>query len=155
MTQKRDFKPIDEKYGTCFNKPFASFIARDLFYWSIVEPEVVGNNVSINKSHYILTPLIQWAYAFYLNHINKKTKDVIKGTTLAVQYEWFVHNVAYYLGINQTRADPVEIGASIYSHQDIAVHVFLSLTYPIVVNAVIPHPINAIIFIIDLIATFL
>ena len=155
VTQKRDFKPIDEKYDTGFNKPFTSFIARDLFYWSIVEPEVVGNNVSINKSHYILTPLIQWAYAFYLNHINKKTKDVIKGTTLAVQYEWFVHNVAYYLGINQTRADPVEIGASIYSHQDIAVHVFLSLTYPIVVNAVIPHPINAIIFIIDLIATFL
>jgi len=51
--------------------------------------------VRVNDSYKIKTPWVQFGYSFWLNHINKDTKDIIAGTTTGVQYEWAVHNVAY------------------------------------------------------------
>ena len=53
------------------------------------------DNVQIVNSYKIQTPWVQWGYSFYLNHINPYTRDVIKGTSLGVQFEWMLHNIAY------------------------------------------------------------
>ena len=81
-----------------------------------------NDNVQIINSRKILTPWIQFGYSFYLNHINENTKNVIRGSSFGVQYEWQLHNVAYYLGIgNKTSAESVDIGKTIFadSHDDI------------------------------------
>lgn len=53
-------------------------------------------NVKIANSTKIITPWVQYGYAFYLKYINKDTKDKIEGSALGVQFEWLCHNVAYY-----------------------------------------------------------
>ena len=125
----------------------------DVANLSNVEIINTNDNVKIKGSHNIVTPWMQWIYGFYLNHINNDTKDIIKGTTFGIQYEWFVHNIAYYVGFKQSRADPVDIGASIYSNQDFWINLFFSASYPVVVNLMIPQPFNIIVLIIDYFAS--
>jgi len=55
-----------------------------------------GSGVQVANSRRILTPWVQWGYAFYLNHIDENTKDIIQGSTDGVQVEWMLHNIAYY-----------------------------------------------------------
>ncbi len=74
-----------------------------------------GESVIINNSYKIVTPWVQYAYSYYLNHINPETKDVIKGSTIGVQYEWMLHNAAYYVGIERDHTQSVDVGASIFS----------------------------------------
>ena len=92
---------------------------------------------------------MQWIYSFYLNHINKDTKDIIRGSTIGVQYEWLVHNIAYFLGIMPSRADPVEIGKTIYTENTLGVSIVLSASYPIVLNLLVPQPFNVFILLFD------
>ena len=94
--------------------------AHDIANLNKLEPKADGNTVTIGESHRIVTPWVQFGYSFYLNHINKETKDVIKGSTTGVQFEWLCHNVAYYVGYNQSAASPVSVGTSIFSdeHED-------------------------------------
>lgn len=82
---------------------------------STVTTTAQGGNVQIKNSYKIITPWMQWGYSVYLNHFNSNTKDVIKGSSFGVQYEWMLHNAAYYLGIEQERTRDVDIGASIFS----------------------------------------
>ena len=52
-------------------------------------------NVHIKNSHKIHTPWVRLAYAYYLNHINSDTKDVFRGSSFGIEFEWFCHNSAY------------------------------------------------------------
>lgn len=58
---------------------------------------IVSTNegVRIENSNLIKTPWTQWIYSFYLNHINKKTKNIIRGSTRGLQFEWMLHNIAF------------------------------------------------------------
>ena len=44
-------------------------------------------NVHIDNLYKIVTPWVQFGYSFYLNHVNKKTKNAIKCTTFGVSFE--------------------------------------------------------------------
>ena len=77
------------------------------------------------------------------------TKDIIRGSTIGVQYEWLVHNVAYFLGIMPSRADPVEIGKTIYTKNTLGVSIVLGASYPIVLNLLVPQPFNVFILLFD------
>ena len=74
-----------------------------------------GDEVTIKNSYKILSPWMQYAYSIYLNHFNPTTKDIIKGSSVGMQYEWFLHNTAYYLGIEKEHAADVSLGRSIFS----------------------------------------
>ncbi|MBQ8197709.1 MAG: hypothetical protein IJZ73_06625 [Clostridia bacterium] len=74
---------------------------------------VSEGNVHIKDSHNVKTPWGKYAYAFYLNHIKKETKDVIKGSTLGAYIEWEAHNVACLFGAGEA-AKSVDIGATIF-----------------------------------------
>ena len=82
-----------------------------------VVPE--GNNVKINGSSKVLTPWMQFAYSFYLNHIKSDTRDIIKGSTFGVQFEWLLHNI-YYLFNGNIDAKDVDVGPTIFAdnHKD-------------------------------------
>ena len=84
---------------------------KDDVYYTIVNNE----DIRIENSYKIKTPWVQWGYSFYLNHINPSTKDIIKGSTAGMQYEWFLHNVAYSLGIERESSKDVDLGASIFA----------------------------------------
>jgi RHS repeat-associated protein len=80
------------------------------------DDDEVNDNVTINNSYKILTPWMQYGYSFYLNHINKKTKNVICGSTAGVQYEWELHNIANYLGIgDKEQSASVDVGNTIFA----------------------------------------
>ena len=83
-----------------------------------VKVSVTGENldaVHIKDSYKILTPWMRYAYGFYLNHFNSKTKDIIQGSTAGVQFEWELHNLAAWLGIGGDSAKEVDIGKSIFA----------------------------------------
>ena len=73
------------------------------------------DNVKINNSYRIKTPWAQYAYSFYLNHFNEKTRDIIKGNTYQVQFEWMCYNVLYHLGIKKEQTGSVDIGETIFA----------------------------------------
>lgn len=50
----------------------------------------------ISNSYKILTPWVQYGYSIYLNYFNESTKDYYKGSAKGMQFEWMVHNIAYY-----------------------------------------------------------
>ena len=107
---------------------------------------VENNNVHINNSHKILTPWVQFGYSFYLNHIKDDTKDIIKGSSVGVQFEWELHNIAYYgldvvdtiidsfdihvseLDKYKNQATSVDIGPTIY-HDNHSFSVFMFIVY--------------------------
>ena len=78
------------------------------------------DNVRINDSYKILTPWVQGGYSFYLNHINKDTKNVIDGTTAGMSHEWMLHNIAYagasILGLEKYKkpAQSVDLGKTLF-----------------------------------------
>ena len=80
-------------------------------YYTIVD----NKSIRIKNSYKIKTPWVQWGYSFYLNHINPSTKDIIKGSTAGMQYEWFLHNVAYSLRIERGSSKDVDLDASIFA----------------------------------------
>ncbi|MCI5745461.1 MAG: hypothetical protein MR270_04180 [Erysipelotrichaceae bacterium] len=73
------------------------------------------DNVHIENSYKILTPWIRYCYSFYLNHFNPNTKNVIKGGTFGVQFEWELHNYAAWVGIGGEPAEHVDLGETIYA----------------------------------------
>ena len=82
-------------------------------YYTITGEE----SIQIVNSYKIKTPWVQWGYSFYLNHINPGTKDIIKGSTMGMQYEWVLHNLAYFLGINRSSSASVDLGQSIFADE--------------------------------------
>lgn len=76
---------------------------------------VSGDNVHIDNSYKLLTPLMRYGYSFYLNYFNPNTKDVIQGSTAGVQFEWELHNYAAWLGIGGDSAKHLDVGKSIFS----------------------------------------
>lgn len=74
-----------------------------------------SENVAIKNSYKIITGLARFVYAFYLNHINKDTKDIIKGSTAGVMCEWELHNYAAWLGFGGDSARDLDIGSTIFS----------------------------------------
>ena len=84
------------------------------------EDDPSQNNVKIENSYRLITPWGQYGYAFYLNHFRDDTKDVLKGSTLGIQFEWAVHNLAN-LGLSligqesmAESARSVDIGGTIW-----------------------------------------
>ena len=83
-----------------------------------------NGNVNIEDSYKIVTPWVQFGYSFYLNHINKKTRNVIKGTTFGVQFELMAHNISFYYGKIFRKKDIVkksrsaDIGSTIFDDYD-------------------------------------
>ncbi|MBP5551260.1 MAG: RHS repeat-associated core domain-containing protein [Bacilli bacterium] len=63
-----------------------------------VSYSIQNGEVIIKNSREILTPWVKYIYSIYLNHINADTKDMIKGTSMGMEFEWWVHNAAYYIG---------------------------------------------------------
>ena len=112
-----------------------------------VNPDsITDSNVAINDSYKILTPLMRYGYSFYLNHINSKTRDIIKGTSFGIEYEWRIHNVVYYggkalkfVGVENLfgksieglieQSSNVDIGASIFEDNHDAASGILHLGY--------------------------
>ena len=74
-----------------------------------------SENVHIKESYKLLTPWTRFGYSLYLNHINPNTKDVIKGSTAGVQFEWELHNYAAWLGIGGESAKHLDIGKTIFA----------------------------------------
>ena len=74
-----------------------------------------SENVHIENSYKILTPWMRYGYSFYLNHFNPNTKDVIRGSTAGVQFEWELHNYAAWLGIGGDSAKHLDVGKSIFA----------------------------------------
>ena len=74
-----------------------------------------STNVHIENSYKIITPWMRFAYAFYLNHFNPSTKDIIQGSTVGVQFEWALHNYAAWLGIGGDSAKHLDVGKTIFA----------------------------------------
>ena len=51
-------------------------------------------SIKIKNSASISTPWMQFGYSFYVNHFSEYQDD-IRGSTVGMAFEWFVHNVAY------------------------------------------------------------
>ena len=112
----------------------------------VSEEKTTEKNVQIENSYKIITPWIQWGYGIYVNHFNDKTRRVIKGSTVGVQYEWMLHNIAYYLGIgSKDSAASVDIGASIFSDDSHGI-----MSHAMRISYILLSPISRTIF--DLIA---
>ena len=90
------------------------------------ESEKIGivsgdSDIQINNSYKILTPWMQFGYGIYLNHINEDTKDVIKGSTVGFQFEWNLHNIAFFASLPfgetsfKEQAKSVNVGNTIFS----------------------------------------
>ena len=100
-------------------------------------------NVQVQNSSKLLTPWMILGYSFYLNHFKESTKDVIKGTTVAVSYEWWLHNLAAWLNIGGERSKHVDVGATIFDdfnnrdNSDVSVKV-LSATMAITYALILP-----------------
>ena len=80
-----------------------------------VEVSHSNDTVKVKNSYKIITPWMRHGYAFYLNHINKDTKDIIQGSSAGVQFEWELHNYAAWLGIGGDSAKDLDIGKSIFT----------------------------------------
>ena len=108
-----------DKTGEFLVSALIAFLtAKDISKIAIGDVEVNNKstnstNVQVKNSYQISTPWVQYAYAFYLNHINKSTKEVIKGSTSGVVFEWGLHNVAYLLGFEKGK--DLDVGATIFS----------------------------------------
>lgn len=75
--------------------------------------KVEGGNVTLKDSSKIHTPWMKYGYSIYLNYFNEKTKDIINGSSIGVEFEWFCHNVAYAL-TKKTRFNDLDVGHTIY-----------------------------------------
>ena len=93
---------------------------------SMIKPKNTGgtpksSTVEIKDSYKILTPWVQYGYSVYLNHFDSYSKDIIKGASTGVLYEWQLHNVAFVwykvTGENSKadRAGSVNVGGTIFS----------------------------------------
>jgi hypothetical protein len=94
--------------------------AQDIYYlnsddFGLTNVTEGAESIEIENSYHIITPWMKFGYSFYLNHFNESTKDIIKGTTMGMQYEWMLHNVAYRLGFGGDPAKNVNIGVSIFA----------------------------------------
>jgi RHS repeat-associated protein len=73
-------------------------------------------SVKIKDSYKLLTPMARLYYSAYVNHINPDTRNVVKGTSLGLEFEWMVHNTAYFLSFGTfERAGDLDAEASIFS----------------------------------------
>ncbi|MBR1890940.1 MAG: RHS repeat-associated core domain-containing protein [Clostridia bacterium] len=71
-----------------------------------------SDKIEIQQSYRIITPWVQYGYAVYLNYFNDSTKDIIKGTSVGMQFEWAVHNLAFYgLSAAKTILDFIGVGS--------------------------------------------
>ena len=104
------------------------------------------DNVQITNSYKIITPWVQYGYAFWLNNINRDIKKVIAGTTSGLVHEWLLHNVAYVgssvLGLDRyaAMAQSVDVGKTLFadSHGGLIEH-------GMKVSYLLLNPLNAII----------
>lgn len=71
-------------------------------------------NVQVSNSYKLLTPWMRYGYSIYLNYFNPDTKDVIKGSSIGVQFEWELHNYAAWLGIGGDSAKDLDVGTTIF-----------------------------------------
>lgn len=152
-----------------FEKNSNLFIARDKKNASDLNANLLGkkvtsqihikvvdntNNVKIYGSHFLINPFDQWFYAFRLNYLEEKTKNVICGSTIGLQYEILVHNVWYYVcsvfDTYKGQADPTDVGPTIHSNSG-WVKAFFELTYPIYLSLTLPWPLSVIVWVYDLI----
>jgi len=78
--------------------------------------EIGANSVQIRNASKIKTPWVLLAYSYYLNHFHRKAKNILKGSTSGIVYEWFLHNLAAWAGIGEEgQASNVDLGAFIFS----------------------------------------
>ena len=78
-----------------------------------------GSNVHIENSNQIKTPWVKFGYCIYVNHFNEQTRNVIKGSTSGLYFEWELHNIASFLKIGSTgAADNLDVGNTIFSDLD-------------------------------------
>ena len=111
-----------------------AYVIEDIYYLTdaeedekvIVEmPESDNGEVEIKNSYKIKTPIVRFGYSLYLNHFNEETKDYFTGTTFGLEYEWFLHNTAYYLSNGKLdNAADLNVGNTIFSdkHGGVAEH---------------------------------
>ena len=108
-----------------------------------------GGEVTVTNSHEIDNALVMYGYSVYLNHINEDTKDIIKGSSWGVTYEWALHNLSYDVGELFGIESLVEsgknlsVGATVYNDYDgsdwgkrKAMSVVMKIGYVIVGNPV-------------------
>ena len=94
----------------------------------------------INKDSYkIILFGAQFFHSFYLKYLNPETKEFFKGSIVGMQFEWFLHNVVYYISGYEGAKD-VNLGESIFMDEG---HGLLGLCMKIAYLAI--HPILGII----------
>jgi len=101
-------------------------------------------DVQIHNSYKVLTPWMQGGYSIYLNHFSEGAKGEIKGTSIGVQYEWMVHNIAYvFTGADNTKS--ANIGHTIFNDNHGALTVGMGITY-VLFTGIIHSTVDAIIY---------
>ncbi|MBP5551177.1 MAG: RHS repeat-associated core domain-containing protein [Bacilli bacterium] len=75
---------------------------------------VKDGNVTLKDSSKIHTPWIKYGYSIYLNYFKEKTRDIIDGSSIGVEFEWLCHNIAYALTKNPRFKD-LDVGHTIYN----------------------------------------
>ena len=74
------------------------------------------DSVEIVDSYKVISSVMKLGYAIYLNHFNSSTKDVIRGSSIGLEYEWYLHNIMFYLTFGKSQsARSVSVGRSIFS----------------------------------------
>ena len=72
-------------------------------------------------------------YSAYVNYINPETRDIVKGTSLGMEFEWMLHNIAYTFSFGKfTRAKDLDVEASIFSDDHEGYSVAMKLAYIVV-----------------------
>lgn len=113
----------------------------------ISEEKSNDENVHITNSYKIITPEMQYEVSKAVNH-SSKYGNTIRGTSRGIQYEWMVHNIAYYatsllnsLGIDtgsmNESAKDVDVGHTIFDDDHGALSIAMNVGYATV------HPFHA------------
>ena len=101
-------------------------VIKDLTELDELEATVSDEEVTVINSYKIDSLLVNYGYSIYLNHFNKKTRDVIKGASFGVTYEWALHNIGYDIGnlfgIGSlvSSGEVLTVGATVYNDYEVS-----------------------------------
>ena len=79
--------------------------------------QVDEKNVKIGNSFKMVSPWMIIGYSIYLNYFKDETKDVFKGSSSAIAYEWMAHNIGAFFFGKQNLYD-ADIGPTIFNDLD-------------------------------------
>ena len=127
LNKENSFTTIGNIFTDCSN----SFELLFGFFKSQFERtniESKENTWEVKESYRIFFPAAQFFHCFYLKYIDPETKGFFKGSIVGMQFEWILHNLAYYV-FGYEEAKDVNLGNSIFLDEG---HGFLGLGMKVV-----------------------